>query len=73
MGVTELVAAIVAMCCVTAVLIAFIEKAGSRRRPISAADAEAILAERFARGEIDETEYATRMSTLRLGPPLQIH
>lgn len=35
-------------------------------------DAEAILAERFAKGEIDEAEYSDRLSSLRLGPPLQI-
>jgi putative membrane protein len=31
----------------------------------SAPNPEAILAERFARGEIDEDEYHTRLSTLR--------
>lgn len=35
-------------------------------------DAEAILAERFAKGEIEEAEYSDRLSSLRLGPPLQI-
>ena len=36
-------------------------------------DPEAILAERFARGEIDEAEYSRRLSTLTFGPPLEIH
>lgn len=31
-------------------------------------DAENLLAERFARGEIDETEYTSRLSVLRRGP-----
>jgi uncharacterized membrane protein len=35
-------------------------------------EAEAILAERFANGEIDEAEYSDRLSSLRMGPPLQI-
>ncbi|WP_219816451.1 SHOCT domain-containing protein [Arthrobacter sp. 4R501] len=30
--------------------------------------AEDLLAERFARGEIDETEYTSRLSVLRRGP-----
>ncbi|HWW43682.1 MAG TPA: SHOCT domain-containing protein [Acidimicrobiia bacterium] len=31
-----------------------------------------MLAERFARGEIDEAEYAQRLSVIRLGPPLEL-
>ncbi|MEV5379345.1 SHOCT domain-containing protein [Streptomyces nondiastaticus] len=31
--------------------------------------AEHILAERYARGEIDEEEYARRLATLRCSPP----
>jgi putative membrane protein len=43
---------------------------GDRRRPAAAAPtderaAERILAERFARGEIDETEYRSRLAVLR--------
>jgi putative membrane protein len=37
---------------------------GSRRRP-EGRDPEQILAERFARGEIDEEEYHRRLQTLR--------
>ena len=33
---------------------------------------EQVLAARFAKGEIDEAEYARRLSVLRLGPPLEI-
>ena len=36
-------------------------------RPV---DPKAILAERFARGEIDDDEYARRLSLLTYGPPL---
>jgi uncharacterized membrane protein len=42
-----------------------------RRRP-PAIDPAAVLAERFARGEIDEAEYAHRLSVIRLGPPLEL-
>ena len=31
-------------------------------------DADQVLAERFARGEIDETEFARRQEVLRTGP-----
>ena len=35
-------------------------------------DPKAILDERFAQGEIDEREYARRLSILQLGPPLML-
>ncbi len=35
-------------------------------------DPEKVLTARFARGEIDEAEYARRLSVLRLGPPLEL-
>ena len=35
-------------------------------------DPEKRLAERFANGEIDEAEYARRLSILRYGPPLEL-
>ena len=35
-------------------------------------DPKAILDERFAQGEIDEHEYARRLSILQLGPPLML-
>ena len=41
-----------------------------KRRPV---DPEKVLAERLARGEIDETEYAKRLSVLRVGPPLHAY
>ena len=43
-------------------------EAGWRTSGPAAPQAEQILAERFARGEIDETEYRTRLATLRGGP-----
>lgn len=58
---------------VIAPLMMWIDKNGGvRRKPVSSADLEAILAERYARGEIDEHEYTRRLSMLRLGPPLEI-
>lgn len=38
---------------------------GSHRLPYQAASAEAILAERFARGEVNEDEYRARLAALR--------
>jgi len=35
-------------------------------------DPAAVLAERFAKGEIDEAEYSHRLSVIRLGPPLEL-
>jgi putative membrane protein len=43
-----------------------------RRTALKDADPEKLLAARFAKGEIDEAEYARRLSVLRLGPPLEI-
>jgi uncharacterized membrane protein len=40
------------------------------RRP--PADPKAILEERFARGEIDDAEFARRMHRLVYGPPLEL-
>ena len=61
-------------CCVTAIVMFLIEaqtgRARQRRHPV---DPEQVLAERFARGEIDETEYAQRLSVLRIGPPLHAY
>ena len=51
------------------VLVWAIVQATSRSRepapPTSARSAEAILADRFARGEIDDDEYRRRLDTLR--------
>ena len=44
----------------------------AKKRNELAVDPERVLAARFAAGEIDETEYARRLSILRLGPPLEI-
>lgn len=61
-------------CCVTAIVLYWIETrattAQKRRHPV---DPEQVLAERFARGEIDEIEYAARLSVLRVGPPLHTY
>ncbi|MEU8547672.1 SHOCT domain-containing protein [Streptomyces roseoverticillatus] len=42
--------------------------AGWQKGPATT-NAEQILAERYARGEIDEEEYARRLATLRGSPP----
>ncbi|MCP8998490.1 hypothetical protein NFC73_01890 [Pseudarthrobacter sp. RMG13] len=41
------------------------EAAGSRAAPRNRGIAENLLAERFARGEIDENEYTARLTALR--------
>ena len=40
-----------------------------KRPPV---DPEHLLSERYAKGEIDEAEYAKRLSVLRMGPPLEL-
>lgn len=46
----------------------WIKERGPLPGPVAAAgDAERILAERFARGDIDEAEYRSRLSALRGG------
>jgi putative membrane protein len=40
-------------------------RAGREERPASYRSAEQVLAERFARGEIDEDEYARRRESLK--------
>jgi len=57
--------------CVTVVAKGLIARWEPRRRPPDV-DPAAILAERFARGEIEEAEYAHRLSVIRLGPPLEL-
>jgi uncharacterized membrane protein len=42
------------------------------RHRLQPVDPAHVLAERFARGEIDEAEYAQRLSVIRLGPPLEL-
>ena len=62
-------------CCITAVAMFWIDARSSRpshKKP-AAIDPERILAQRYANGEIDEVEYAQRLSTLRVGPPLHAY
>ena len=49
----------------------WVERRAVRKGP--AADPEELLRERFAKGEIDETEYARRLSILKYGPPLELY
>ena len=42
------------------------------KRRLAPIDPSLVLAERFARGEIDGAEYAQRLSVIRLGPPLEL-
>jgi uncharacterized membrane protein len=58
--------------CITVLAKGLIARWEPRRRP-TPLDPGVVLAERFARGEIDEVEYAHRLSVIRLGPPLELH
>ena len=40
-----------------------------KRPPV---DPEQLLRERFARGELDETEYTRRLTILKYGPPIEL-
>lgn len=53
-------------------LVRYLQTAGGRPREVRAAPEE-LLAERFARGEIDEQEYRLRLDTLhgRSGPAIK--
>ena len=63
-------------CCITAIAIFWIEArstSSAKKRRQQPVDPEHVLAERFARGEIDEIEYAQRLNVLRVGPPLHAY
>jgi len=62
------------ICCVTAVLMFWIDaRSGVKAKQPQLADPEQVLAERFAQGELTEAEYAQRLSVLRMGPPLEVY
>jgi putative membrane protein len=65
--------AVTVVICVTVLGKALIARWEPRRRLSEPLDPARLLAERFARGEIDEAEYAHRLSVIRLGPPLDLH
>ena len=44
----------------------------AERRTLPRQDPEKVLADRFAKGEIDEGEYARRLGILRYGPPIEL-
>ncbi|HVM65148.1 MAG TPA: hypothetical protein VMU14_09830 [Acidimicrobiales bacterium] len=63
--------AITVVICLTVLGKALIARWEPRRRP-EPLDPTRVLAERFARGEIDEAEYGHRLSVIKLGPPLDL-
>jgi uncharacterized membrane protein len=63
--------AVTVVVCLTVLGKALIARWEPKRRP-EPLDPARLLAERFARGEIDEAEYAHRLSVIRLGPPLDL-
>ena len=60
-------AVIVISCLVMMIVAMWYEK-----NSLPKADPEEILADRFAKGEIDEAEYARRLGILRYGPPIEL-
>jgi putative membrane protein len=65
--------AITIVVCVTVLAHRLISRWPRHQALPSPAEPGAVLAERFAKGEIDEAEYAHRLSVIRLGPPLELH
>jgi uncharacterized membrane protein len=67
--------AVTIVICMTVLMHRLISRWQPRQRHAIPApvDAAAVLAERFARGEIDDAEYSHRLSVIRLGPPLELH
>jgi putative membrane protein len=61
------------VCVTTAVVVGMYARSAARQERRQPVDSEQLLAERFARGEIDEAEYAARLSVLRIGPPLHTY
>ena len=71
MGNVALLMAIIAAFVI--VLVAGLMWVGSlEHRLLPKQDPEKVLANRFAKGEIDEAEYARRLAILRYGPPLEL-
>ena len=71
MGLWQAVVMITLFLCITGCVICGLEAwSGVRKLKRQPVDAEQLLAERYARGEVDEAEYAQRLSVLRMGPPL---
>jgi putative membrane protein len=74
MGIAAAVVWITFLCCTTATVMFWMEaRSKAAKRRTHPADPEQILAERFARGELDEAEYAQRLAVLRVGPPLDVY
>jgi len=64
--------ALTTVVCITVLIFRFISSRPQRQAIPAPHDPAAVLAERFAKGEIDEAEYAHRLSVIRLGPPLEL-
>jgi uncharacterized membrane protein len=74
MGFGDAAVAITFLCCATATIMFWIDsRAKNVKKRTLPIDPEQILAERFAHGELDEIEYAQRLSILRVGPPLHTY
>lgn len=65
-----MIMAMVAFWGVIAWTVVTIARASRSPREQTSPTAEEILAQRFARGDIDEHEYSARLATLRRGPTL---
>lgn len=58
--------------CVASVFALAVVAMWIERMSLPKADPEKLLMHRFAKGEIDEADYARRLAVLRYGPPLEI-
>ena len=75
MSIVEAAVFVTLFCCIAAVAMFWIDARSSKpsNRKQAPVDPELILGQRYASGEIDEAEYAQRLSTLRVGPPLHAY
>lgn len=74
MSIALAVVVVMVCCCLTALAMFAIEqRSAAASKKLPPVDPQQLLAERYARGEIDEIEYAERLSVLRMGPPLHTY
>ena len=64
--------ALIMAICVASLVVIMIVAMHFEQRALPKADPEKILADRFAKGEIDEAEYSRRLAILRYGPPIEL-
>ena len=58
--------------CLSSLVVLVIIASWAERKSLPKADPEKVLADRFAKGEIDEADYSRRLAILRYGPPIEL-